>query len=111
MQSENNFSRWRKDQRGDAVVRLHAAKGRVVSGVPDRIDRKVLILDLGLLQTHHVGFVLGDPAEDDRQAPADGVYVVGGDFHCDGRPGAYDAMPWPKDQSSFAHSTRLMSTS
>ena len=87
MQAVNDFFWWRAGQRGDPVIGLHAAEGRVVSGVMNCIDRKILILDLGFLQTHHIGFVRGEPVEYDRQAAADGVYIVGGDLHRDGMRG------------------------
>ena len=90
MQAVNYFFRARAGERGDPVIGLHAAKGRVVSGAANRIDGKVLVLDLGFLQAHHIGFVLGEPAEDDREAAPDGVDVVGGDFHRDGRLGMLD---------------------
>ena len=49
MQPVNHSFRWRAGQRGDAVIGLHPAKGRVVSGVANCIDGKILILDLGFL--------------------------------------------------------------
>jgi hypothetical protein len=56
-----------------------------------------VVLDLGFLQTHDIGFVMRDPVENNRQAPADGVYVVGGDLHWGGmldyRAGSEGTMP------------------
>src|SRR5581483_4026582 len=62
----------------------------MVSGVANRIHREILVLDLGFLQTHHIRFLLGDPVEHNRQAAPDGIYVVGGDLHRDGRLGMLD---------------------
>jgi hypothetical protein len=41
-------------------------------------------MNLGLLQTHHVGFVLREPVENERQALPDGIDVVGSDSHVPG---------------------------
>src|SRR5580704_9716802 len=62
----------------------------MVSGVVNRIDRKLVVLDLGFLQAHHIRFVRGEPFEHDREAPADGVHVVGSDLHRDGMLGMLD---------------------
>jgi hypothetical protein len=84
MQSVNDFFRGRAGQRSNAVIGLHPAERDVVSGIANCIDRKFVVLDLGFLQAHDVGFVRGDPVENNRQATADGVYVIGGDLHRDG---------------------------
>jgi hypothetical protein len=90
MQAMNDFFRGCTGQGGDAIVSLHAAEGGVVSGAANGIDRKFVVLDLGFLQAHHIGFVMRDPVEDDRQATADRIYVVGGDFHREGTLGSLD---------------------
>ena len=56
----------------------------MISGLSDRLGRKVLIMNLGLLETHHVGFVLREPVENERQALPDGIDVVGSDSHVPG---------------------------
>ena len=56
-----------------------------VSGLANCIDGKFVVLDLGFLQAHDIWFVMRDPVEDDRQAPADGVYAVGSDLHWGGK--------------------------
>jgi len=81
MKAIDDFFRQSKGQRGNAVIAFHAPISRVISGTPNSSGRKVLILDLGFLQTHHVRLVLGDPVENDGKPLPDGIDVVGGDFH------------------------------
>src|SRR6185369_12983125 len=81
MQPVYNLFRRSPGQGRDTVVALHAAIIRMISGLLKCVGWKILVLDLRFLQTHHIGLVLRDPVENDREPLPDGINVVGGDLH------------------------------
>ena len=75
-----------RDQR-HAVVGLLAEELAVVAGIGDRLQRKLVIGQLGFLQRQNLHFrVGGKPVQHLRQAHIEGVHVPGGDLHGDAIP-------------------------
>src|SRR5262249_30734506 len=64
-----------------AVVAALAEGRDLVTGRAQRVDRKALVLDLGLLQAQDVGLFSGDPREQSRLPRADRIDVPGRELH------------------------------
>src|SRR5690606_30459308 len=67
-------------QQGDAVVGGLAAEDGGVTDLPELGDGKLVVDDLGFLYGQDVDRIGCQPAEDMRQADAQGVHIPGGEL-------------------------------
>src|SRR5215472_335791 len=76
-----DFIEWEFRQQRDAIERLLAVHGDVVTERLERFARKSIVDAFGFLQADDVRLALGKPCHRGIDALFDRVYVPGGDAH------------------------------
>src|SRR5262245_35446350 len=78
IESVEHLIRCLSSQYSNAVIGLHAAMVKMVTGGPQNQSREHLVLAFGFLNTKYVGLVLFQPRNDGIQPDANGIHVVRG---------------------------------